>query len=202
VDLACFKGWGDHATGVAWPDYYDYFSAYLHPRQHNTETAKWWCDYPPVYIMILAFLSAIRNFLSLSQQIYTVLIKLPNIICDIIVCSSSSGSPQKLSDSNAMGLSLLYAFNPAIIINSAVWGQADALYTLLALLIVEFVLSDKMWLSGVVLASRSSSNTNRVRSLRASLRPFGKKEHIEVGHDSRCRPRDIHHPHTSLRDQA
>lgn len=144
-DLGCFKGWGQHATGTPWPDYYDYYSAY-------TDKAKYWCDYPPVYIMILAVLAWIQKIFSLGSQAYTLLIKIPNIFSDIICCFLIFKLAKRHFNNNgAFALSMLYAFNPAIIINSAIWGQADAIYTLLALLIVIYILDNKLWLSGIIL---------------------------------------------------
>jgi Gpi18-like mannosyltransferase len=144
-DLGCFKGWGQHATVTPWSEYYDYYSAYI-------EKAKYWCDYPPVYIMVLAVLAWIQKIFQLGPQSYTLLIKLPNIISDIICCYLIFRLAKRHFHNNgAFALSMLYAFNPAIIINSAVWGQADAIYTLLALLVVVFILDNKLWLSGLIL---------------------------------------------------
>ncbi|MBN2441395.1 MAG: glycosyltransferase family 39 protein, partial [Spirochaetales bacterium] len=138
-DLSCFKGWGLHAASTPWPDYYDYYSAYI-------DKAEYWCDYPPVYIMILSVLAWIQKLFNLGTQGFTLLIKMPNIISDIICCYLIYRIAKRhLHNNGALALSLLYAFNPAIIINSAVWGQADAIYTLLALLIVIFILDKKPW---------------------------------------------------------
>ncbi|MBN2536203.1 MAG: glycosyltransferase family 39 protein [Spirochaetales bacterium] len=144
-DLGCFKGWGQHAISTPWTDYYDYYSAYIHK-------AKYWCDYPPVYVMILAVLAWIQRIFQLGAPAYTLLIKMPNIISDIICCYLIYRLAKRhFHNTGALALSILYAFNPAIIINSAVWGQADAIYTLLALLVVIFILDNKLWLSGLVL---------------------------------------------------
>lgn len=144
-DLGCFIGWGQHATTTPWPDYYDYYSAF-------TEKAKYWCDYPPVYIMILAVIAWIQKLFNLGSNAYALLIKMPNIISDIICCYLIFRLAKRhLHNNGALALSMLYAFNPAIIINSAVWGQADAIYTLLALLVVIFILDNKLWLAGLML---------------------------------------------------
>jgi len=45
-----------------------------------------------------------------------------------------------------------YAFNPAIIYNSAIWGQVDSIYTLFFMLALMFFVSDKQMLSGVFMA--------------------------------------------------
>jgi Gpi18-like mannosyltransferase len=152
IDVALYKHWGNHLLDVQWPDYYDYFSAYREPRLYSTEINKFFCDYPPVYVMVLGLLAFIKNFFLLGSHMHTILIKSPNIICDIICCILIFRiARRKLNDASALGLSLVYAFNPAIIINSAIWGQADSIYTLLAFLIVETIMNDRMWLGGIIL---------------------------------------------------
>jgi dolichyl-phosphate-mannose-protein mannosyltransferase len=114
--------------------------------------ADYWCDYPPVYIMILALLAFLQKVFQIGHQGFTLLVKMPNIIADIIICYLIYMLvKRRLNHTIAVALAVLYAFNPAIIINSAVWGQADAIYTLLALLIVVFILNDKYWLSAIIL---------------------------------------------------
>ncbi|MBN2738666.1 MAG: DUF2029 domain-containing protein [Spirochaetales bacterium] len=151
-DLSCFKGWGDHAYSTPWPDYYGYWSAYQEKAQANGD---YWCDYPPVYVMILTLLSALRHLFGFSHGSagYTLLIKMPNIISDVVITYLifSFAKGKFKHGPLALGLALLYALNPAIIINSAIWGQADAIYTMLALLIVHFMSRDKYWLSGLIL---------------------------------------------------
>ncbi|MBN1696608.1 MAG: glycosyltransferase family 39 protein [Spirochaetales bacterium] len=114
--------------------------------------ADYWCDYPPVYVMILALLAFLQHLFHAGSQLYTLLIKLPNIISDMICCYLIYIlARRRLNETAAVALSILYAFNPAIVINASIWGQADAIYTLLALLVVIFILDNKYWLAAVIL---------------------------------------------------
>jgi Gpi18-like mannosyltransferase len=114
--------------------------------------ANYWCDYPPVYVMVLALLAFLQRVFHVGHQGFTLLVKMPNIIADIIICYLIYIlAKRRLNNTIAVALAVLYAFNPAIIINSAVWGQADAIYTLLALLIAVFIIDNKYWLASIIL---------------------------------------------------
>jgi Gpi18-like mannosyltransferase len=45
-----------------------------------------------------------------------------------------------------------YAFNPAIIYDSAIWGQVDSVYTLFFMLALMLFVSGKQMFSGVFMA--------------------------------------------------
>jgi Gpi18-like mannosyltransferase len=59
---------------------------------------------------------------------------------------------QKLTTNQTLLTTALYAFNPAIIFNVAVWGQFDAIYTLFLVLSLIFALKRKPEVSAVVFA--------------------------------------------------
>ena len=94
-------------------------------------------DYPPMYMYVLWVAGAIRNAFDLeflSPQ-FNMLVFMPSIIADLItgiliyrLCRSIF-SDQDFGKS--FMISLAYLANPAIIINSSVWGQVDAIHTLL-----------------------------------------------------------------------
>ncbi|KON31745.1 MAG: hypothetical protein AC479_08370 [miscellaneous Crenarchaeota group-6 archaeon AD8-1] len=112
-----------------------------------------WCDYPPLNIYVFWGIGSIANSFSIfgtPQMAY--LIKLiPSIfdIATIIVIFVFLRN--RINFKLAIIVASLYAFNPAIIINSAVWGQLDAIYTFLLLLSLTLALALKPKLSMVFL---------------------------------------------------
>ena len=95
---------------------------------------EYFCDYPPGYMLLLWLVAALRHLLGISTDsaAYLVLLKLIPILADtasaVLVWHIAR---RKLSESGAALLGLMMAFNPAAIINSAAWGQIDAVLALL-----------------------------------------------------------------------
>ncbi|MBQ8300697.1 MAG: glycosyltransferase family 39 protein, partial [Clostridia bacterium] len=81
------------------------------------------------------------------------LIKFPAIVCDIITgVLIYKIAKKKFSDSVSTMLSSLYLFNPAVILNSSIWGQVDSVYTLFVLLMIYFISEKKLIYSYFVFA--------------------------------------------------
>ncbi|WP_052310060.1 glycosyltransferase family 39 protein [Paenibacillus senegalensis] len=120
-------------------------------------------DYPPGYIYILFVLGKLQTWFDLASgsRAFAVILKMPSIAADL-VCAAIiyAAAKRRMSGYTALALSLLYSFNPAIIVNSAAWGQVDSFFTLFLV-------------SGILLASRAShggesSSAGRGRSSRAN----------------------------------
>ncbi len=116
-----------------------------------------WSDYPPFYIYILWIAGAVYKLFSVSFDIntvlFTVLIKLPANIFDIFTSLLILTVLRKYAGfKTAYAGMALYAFNPAIMYNSAVWGQVDSVNTFFILLAITLMVSDKLELAGVSLA--------------------------------------------------
>ncbi|AET69082.1 putative integral membrane protein [Desulfosporosinus orientis DSM 765] len=110
-------------------------------------------DYPPFYIYVLLIVGKLGNLPALSPY-YTLLLKLPSILADL----ASSFLLFKLAKKYlTLELSLLisafYAFNPAILLNSAVWGQVDSFFTLLILAAIVLLSERRIGLATVFFAS-------------------------------------------------
>ncbi|MBQ7775737.1 MAG: DUF2029 domain-containing protein, partial [Lachnospiraceae bacterium] len=122
TDTACFSGWASRI-------YAEGFAGFYSPDSFT--------DYPPGYMYILYVLGAIMakfemTYLSNSSLL---LLKLPAILCDIAAGGILYKLAKKyLSQGMALILSAAYLFNPAIFINSSVWGQVDAVLTVIVLL--------------------------------------------------------------------
>ncbi|MBQ3009009.1 MAG: DUF2029 domain-containing protein, partial [Oscillospiraceae bacterium] len=129
-DVSCFKAWADCTA------YYGL---------NNMYHSGIFLDYPPGYMYVLALTKVIQSVFSINYDsvLYTYIIKLPAILADI------AGSrfvyklaKEKLDDKWAFFLGSAFAFCPATIYNSAVWGQIDSFYTLLLVLALYFVYVD------------------------------------------------------------
>ncbi|MCL2399835.1 MAG: glycosyltransferase 87 family protein [Defluviitaleaceae bacterium] len=106
----------------------------------NFYYADTFTDYPPMYMYVLWVLGFIRIALGIdffSTQI-NLLFFMPAIISDVITTLLIYRLCRNIISDNNFGISFLialaYSANPAVIINSAVWGQVDSIHTLLLFL--------------------------------------------------------------------
>ena len=119
VDVNCFLSWGHTMASVGPARFYE---------------ATSFCDYPPLYTYVLAFNSIVSGFLGGSETVSRIVFRFIPSLCDIL------GSwllyrlliRQKDTSHRKSFLFLLMAlFNPAMILNSAAWGQMDSVLCLL-----------------------------------------------------------------------
>lgn len=117
ADTACFAAWADRIFQVGPGSFYspDVFT-----------------DYPPGYMYLLYPIGALRSLLHLEYYSvpHLILLKLPSIISDMgcgwLIWREAG---KKCSPKQAVLLCAAYLFNPAVILNSSVWGQVDSLFT-------------------------------------------------------------------------
>lgn len=123
VDIGCFRAWGQHILSVGPSGFYspDYF-----------------CDYPPVYMLVLGLLAGINNALQVSAALEVLILKLPAMLCDVAIAALIGRESLRAGRSRHTSafLALFVAFNPLLILNSAAWGQVDSVLALLLLLVV------------------------------------------------------------------
>ena len=117
-DTACFAAWADRIFQLGPAGFYspDVFT-----------------DYPPGYMYLLYPIGALRSLFQIPyySKLHLVLIKLPPILCDLScgwLLYREAG--KKCSPSQAVMLCAAYLFNPAIVLNSSLWGQVDAVFML------------------------------------------------------------------------
>lgn len=118
TDMNTFMSWARHAVEQGLGGFY---------------SEGIFADYPPGYIYILYLLGIIREWLGLDYAAAgtMLLFKLPSIIADIIAGYLIYRAGRSKFDGRlGWALSVMYLFNPAVLINSAGWGQADAFYVL------------------------------------------------------------------------
>ncbi len=135
VDMNCFEGWAERIFRNGFHFYDD------------------WCDYPPGYILLLWPIGALRVLLGIGYDtpLHWLLIKLIPILCDgLIAMLLASLSRKKLGATGAAWLGAAYLINPAVIFNSAVWGQVDCVLALLLLLAVSYAVK-RRWKSALSL---------------------------------------------------
>ncbi len=104
-----------------------------------------WCDYPPFNIYIFWVFGSLAKSLGVfGSTLFTYIMKLPSNLIDIATAFIIFTFVRKrISFRWALLATALYAFNPAVIFNSAVWGQFDAIYTFLLVLSLVLVFSNK-----------------------------------------------------------
>lgn len=118
TDINCFTSWSERMFAVGPTKFYD---------------PDYFCDYPPLYMLLLWIPAALRRLLGLAADsgAYLVLLKLMPMLADIAAALLVwRVAREKLSERGAMLLALMAAFNPAAIVNSAAWGQIDAVLAL------------------------------------------------------------------------
>lgn len=104
-------------------------------------------DYPPLYIYVLFLIGKIAS-MGIMSKYYILLLKLPSIIADIITAYLIHKLAKKqLSFEISVLLSAFYIFNPAVFINSTLWGQVDSFFTLIIFLSVYLLSENKTALS-------------------------------------------------------
>jgi Gpi18-like mannosyltransferase len=158
TDVNTFKAWAGMAAHRGLTNFY---SGEMH------------VDYPPGYIYILYLIGLLKKLFSLAfeSKSYLVLIKLPAMIADMLTAliiykvakRAVLPAVNRFAPGNAGGggkegygvfaagvLSLFYALNPAVILNSAVWGQVDSFFTLFILLALLFLYKDKFEAAAVI----------------------------------------------------
>jgi Gpi18-like mannosyltransferase len=107
-------------------------------------------DYPPFNVYIFWAFGSLANALNLNMA--TMVKVVPNLF-DLATASLIFFFVRKqASFKTALLSTALYAFNPAVIYNTAVWGQFDAVYTFFLVLSVMMALKSKPVPAAVVFA--------------------------------------------------
>ncbi len=118
TDMQCWRSWASRVASVLPPQFY---------------SDTYFCDYPPGYLWILWPLGWLSDA---PMPLQTILFKLPAIVTDMIcgLIIYNVARRRQLPPRTASFFLFLYVINPAIFVNSAVWGQVDSLFTLFLLL--------------------------------------------------------------------
>ena len=112
-------------------------------------------DYPPSYLYVLFIIGKIAGFLGLTggEPLYILLLKMPSILADLITAYLLYRlAKKKLPGIWPILVSIIYVFNPAVIINSTIWGQVDSFLVMFFALGLFLMESRKPELAGLPLA--------------------------------------------------
>ena len=119
TDIDCFESWSERMAQVGPLNFY---------------AEGYFCDYPPVYMLLLAPVAILRGLFGIAYDstAHVVLLKLLPIFCDLLgAMVVYRFSEKRLGHRAALLLCAFYAFNPAVLVDSAAWGQIDSVLTLL-----------------------------------------------------------------------
>lgn len=130
TDMGCFIGWSDKIFKNGLSQFY---------------ASDGFHDYPPGYVYIMWVLGAVQSGLSLSGGAQQLVIKLPSIISDMLMgwMAYRFASKKYGNDISAL-FAAIFALNPAVIMNSSVWGQIDSILAIFCLLSVYFASEKKL----------------------------------------------------------
>ena len=118
TDMSCFAAWADRIFQTGPSGFY---------------SSEVFTDYPPGYMYLLYPIGALRSFLGLDYHspLYRILLRLPAILCDLgLGAVLYSEARRRNGHEKAVVFAAAYLLNPAVILNSSVWGQVDAVLTL------------------------------------------------------------------------
>ena len=111
--------------------------------------------YPPLYLYILYVVQVVKETIPLDILSSTYLLyKIPPIIFDILTSVLIYKVTEKKQGlKNALVLSALYILNPAIFIDSCIWGQTDSVFTFFIVLMCICLMEHKIIPAGISLAA-------------------------------------------------
>ena len=121
VDINCFISWANMLWKNGISNFYspDYF-----------------CDYPPGYLYILWLLGGLMDAFGMNSitDASLLIIKAPALLCDLAAGYLIYRYAQKyFTPAKSLILSACYLFHPGVLINSAFWGQTDAVFTFMVI---------------------------------------------------------------------
>jgi len=131
IDITNFGSWAIHVANRGLPYFY---------------VGIPFADYPPGYIYVLYLIGLMQKLFSISRDssLFLLMLKLPSIITDLIATNLiHSLSIKKTKRANALLLSFVFLFNPAIILNSSIWGQVDSFFTIFIILMIIYLINEK-----------------------------------------------------------
>jgi dolichyl-phosphate-mannose-protein mannosyltransferase len=139
-DMNTFKAWATHAASGGLTHFYD---------------TDMFVDYPPGYIYVLYVLGKLQSLLHLGMDSkgMLLLMKLPAMLADLATAWLLFRiAKTRVHPGAAFGAALLYVFNPAVIVNSTVWGQVDSFFTLFLLISLNAIAENKLEKAGGLFA--------------------------------------------------
>ncbi len=138
TDVDCFRAWSDYAYSGGLEYFYD---------------GAFFADYPPLYVYVLSFLGWLRNLMGMDIMgaDYALVIKMPAILTDLLLAAFVYFVAKKEINGRAgLFLSALILFNPAVMMNSVIWGQVDVLVTIMLVVTVYLLYKNRLIFAAAV----------------------------------------------------
>ncbi len=130
VDVNCFVSWGRTMAQSG-------------PARFYQSTG--FCDYPPLYMAVLGINSLLSS--GASEGMTRVIFRLVPNLCDLTACwflYRLIRRKKAMDSTKALTAAIMLSLNPALILNSAAWGQMDSVLCLL-LLLTAFLVTERKW---------------------------------------------------------
>lgn len=137
-DVACFSGWALRAFRGGFANFYS----------PDTFT-----DYPPGYIYVLYIIGALLDKFQIDafSGLGMLLLRMPSLLCDLFAGALLYIIGEKhLNRQSGLLFFVAYLFNPAVILNSVVWGQVDSILALIVIALCILLLEGKIVPAGFV----------------------------------------------------
>ena len=139
-DFTCYRTWAEKTVDIGFKNMYN---------------GDFFLDYPPFYLYFLYFTQLIKNAMGIGygSPRHIFLIKLFPMIADILIAALVfEVGRKKAGDLTGLCLGIAMAFSPAMICNSAFWGQTDSFFMLLLAVSLVLLANDKLYLTAFVYA--------------------------------------------------
>lgn len=134
TDMGCFCAWSDMI-------YKNGFSSFYKSDSFT--------DYPPGYMYILYVIGFLRTVIGSSK----LLVKMPAICFDLILgILTFSFAKKKFSNRVSSILAAFISLCPVLILNSALWGQVDSVYTTFLVVSILLLMQNKISASYLMFA--------------------------------------------------
>ncbi|SEB96103.1 glycosyltransferase family 39 protein [Paenibacillus sp. GP183] len=124
TDVNTFMAWSSHAfTNGLFGLYAD---------------KNYFLDYPPGYMYVLYLIGFIHHALDLQwgSGLSLIILKFPAMLADLLLSYllyQIARDQGHLNKAQSLGIAAIYVFNPAVWLNSTLWGQVDAFFMLFML---------------------------------------------------------------------
>ena len=162
LDFNSWVGWSHRLTEVGFSRFYEA-----------------WSDYLPGYLYVLWFLGQLKNIF--PHFPYEILYKLPSILADLVTAYLIfSLLKNLLNEKKALLVSAFYLFNPAILANSTLWGQADSFSTMLVVLAFYLLWQEKYLLSSTFFSIAFLTKPQSIIFLPFVFLPLVKKKKLKT----------------------
>ena len=133
--------------------YVDWFQTAAEHGVRSFYPAAGWCDYPPFNVYLFWIFGSLANVFSGLGVDASNVVKLMPTLFDLATIALIYVFVRKYVPLKQSVLAtVVYAFNPAIIYDSAVWGQFDAIYAFFLVLSLMFALKSKPKFAAVFFA--------------------------------------------------